>query len=258
MSSHAEQASSDIRQAVLRSLYEAHFPRQAACPMRPLLERHGWSAMLFWRTLDEMQDERLISCFSSVAQYIIQPRGVLYVEQAALAPIELVALNNEVRTAIMCQYADAYEATGRHEGPHVSAVLARVLETPGGDQNVAHANLQFLYESGQLEHPGALGYFVISAAGLRATQDWRERSRLLQAFEALANSDNPQQHGRDFQNLFGRLAARSDWTVDESVLGPGEEIDLVLQKDERFYLVECRWKRKSSPVSNPSCYLLNP
>lgn len=209
MSFHADQVSTDIRQTVLQSLYEAYFPGQAACPMRPLLEQHRWSETLFWRALDEMQDERLIRCFSSGAQYIIQPRGVLYVEQTGVAPSERVTLNNEVRTAIMCQYADAYETTGRHEGPHVSKVLARVLETTEADQDVAHANLQFLYESGQLEHPGALGFFIISAAGLRATQDWRERSQLLQDFEGLANSDNPQQRGRDFQNLFGRLAARS-------------------------------------------------
>jgi hypothetical protein len=56
---------------------------------------------------------------------------------------------------------------------------------------------------------------------------------------------------RQFLVEIGELARTADWRVDESVLAPGEETDLILNRNDSFYMVECRWKKEDDPVSAP-------
>jgi len=236
-----------IRNEVIRRLYEAYFPGQEPVMVRPILQEQGWDERFFWQTLDEMSIEGIIKCYSSGPQYIITPIGILHSEQRNLCPGDLAARNKRVRTRVLEKYADAYEEKGHHHGSHFHEIVRDVAAETEVDEALVGANHQFLFEAGQLEHPGTLGFFMIAQVGLTAVREWRRRTSLLKDFEKLQESVKPQERGRDFQGLFGELARGVGWSVEESVLGSGEEIDLVLHRENIFYLIECRWK--TDPVS---------
>jgi hypothetical protein len=118
------------------------------------------------------------------------------------------------------------------------------MAEPGVDEAIAAANHQFLWDGGLIDHPGSIGYFLITRTGLAAVRDWRRQGSLRERFDALRDAPSPQARGRQFQGLFGELARNSGWRVDESVLGPGEEIDIVLNREDAFYLLECRWRHE--------------
>jgi hypothetical protein len=108
------------------------------------------------------------------------------------------------------------------------------------DSVVVDANQEFLADIMELSRRSAA--YRIASPGLTSLRAWKRRGSFAQAFEALKTSTSPQERGRQFQKLVALLAREEGWRVDEGVLGPGEEIDVVLNRDDSFYLLECRWK----------------
>jgi hypothetical protein len=235
-----------VRDVLLRRLYDAFFAGQEDVAVGTIREQHGWDERTFWRVLEDMVAEGLVSPPDSGPRCEIKPSGVLDAESRKIVPPRLAATNNCVRALILAKYAETYEAKGREGDRAHGEVLAAVTGETDADAVVVAANHEFLWDAGLLE-AGSLGYFMISQGGLAAVREWRRRSDLGERFDALHESLSPQARGRQFQSLFNQLASDAGWRVDESVLGPGEEIDLVLHRQDAFCLVECRWK--NGPVS---------
>jgi len=54
----------------------------------------------------------------------------------------------------------------------------------------------------------------------------------------------PQPRGREFQKLFARVIDELDsWLQEEGVRTPYEEIDVVVNREREYYLVECKWEQ---------------
>jgi hypothetical protein len=201
----------------------------------------------FWRALHELSDEGLIKLLSTGPQYEIEAAGVVRAEEAGLSPTHLTNLNNRVRAQLLGAYARLYDEEGPRTTHHYQAIETSAATDTGADTALVDANHQFLFDIGHLTHPSSMGYFAITDAGLDAYGKWRQRTELLETFNALGQSDDPQERGRQFQRLFGQFASAESWSVEESVRNPGEEIDLILYRQDAFYLLECRWTRE--PVS---------
>lgn len=54
----------------------------------------------------------------------------------------------------------------------------------------------------------------------------------------------PQLRGREFQSLMFREFELLLWAPEESVKTAYEEIDLIIHRRLKFYLVECKWENK--------------
>jgi hypothetical protein len=241
---------SQIRDELLRRLYVAYFTTEDALMVREVQQQRGWDEAVFWRALDDISAEHLATQLDSGPRFEIQPAGILRVERLKLVPSELASANNRVRPLILAKYAEAYEAQGWQGEWHHREVISAVATESGQDPVLVYANHEFLFELRELQHPRSLGYFKITKLGLATVREWRRRSQLRTRFEELQNwTASPQERGRQFQKLFGQLASDAGWRVDESVLGPGEEIDLALNRDDAFYLLESRWKKEGEPVS---------
>lgn len=229
-----------IRDELLRRLYVAFFPAQEALSVQDIARERGWEEARVERTLEELSAEGFIRRRPDTGRrYGITPWGALHAERASIAPRDLAVANSRARRLLLDKYAP--HSGGRAPRLHYNEILAAVATIGDIAENLVGANHQLLWDAGQINPGSGTGFFVISYEGKGALQEWRERTALLEAFEALPHAPTPQERGRRFQSLCGRLVARSDWQVEESVIAPGEEIDLFLNRQEAFYLVECRW-----------------
>lgn len=97
-----------------------------------------------------------------------------------------------------------------------------------------------------------MSWFVLAAGLLGAAMSWigqRRRRRLLDAQQGL---DSIAALGwRHFELLVGEAFRRQGHTVEETGLGGADGgIDLILRKDGRRVLVQCKqWRRRQIPVS---------
>lgn len=97
-----------------------------------------------------------------------------------------------------------------------------------------------------------MSWFALAAGLLGAAMSWtgqRRRRRLLDAQQGL---DSIAALGwRHFEQLVGEAFRRQGYTVEETGLGGADGgIDLVLRKDGRRVLVQCKqWRRRQIPVN---------
>jgi HJR/Mrr/RecB family endonuclease len=78
---------------------------------------------------------------------------------------------------------------------------------------------------------------------LEAIGKQRKQSTLATDFDAIARLE-PQPRGREFQKLFARMIAQHEgWSEEEGVRTSDEEIDVIVNRDREYYLVECKWER---------------
>ncbi len=97
-----------------------------------------------------------------------------------------------------------------------------------------------------------MAWFALAAGLVGAAMSWigqRQRRRLLDAQSGL---DSIAALGwRHFEQLVGEAFRRQGYTVEETGLGgPDGGIDLMLRKDGRRVLVQCKqWRRRQIPVN---------
>jgi hypothetical protein len=232
---------SAVKDELQRRLYEAFFAGQDRLLVREIQREYGWDDRVFWRALEDLSAEHLANGLDSGPNYEITPEGIVAWEARGLAPPALRDSSNKARVAILQKYAAAYEEKGREGDLHGGQVVKEVVADAGLDETLVMANHDFLYNSGNLEHPGSMGFFRIAEVAVEPLRDWSRRTARKERFDALAALDQPAERGRQFEELFAEVAEAAGWTVDPNVRGPGEEIDLVLSRDVTFHLLECRW-----------------
>jgi hypothetical protein len=242
---------SRARDELLRRMYVAYFTSEDHFKAGKVKQEHGWDEQFFQRALADLAGEHLVRWVDSAPSLEIKPAGIMQAERLGLTPADLLSSNRRVRPLILAKYAEVYEAKGWQGELHYHEAVNAVSAETGLPAVLVEANQQFLVEIGQLQDSDT-AYFKISSLGLDSAREGKRRSALLERFEELRNSSSSrQERGRRFQSLFGVLARTADWRVDESVLAPGEETDLILNRNDSFYMVECRWKKEDDPASAP-------
>jgi len=230
-----------IQATILQRLYTSYFPEMDGYGLRAIQEEENWNEREFWQIVDEFCEAGLIREYTNGRVYIITDRGIVHTEENNLGPMELVAANRRIRTVALTKYAAHYEEHG--QGAELN--FRQIANTEDDlDPALFGVNLLFLSRLGYLRS-GSLGSYTITARGRDAVQAWHRRTTLLQNFESLDNLA-PAQRGRTFQRLFTELVQETGWIAEEGVRASGEEIDVVMHRSDRYYLVEC--KAKSEPV----------
>src|SRR5438309_1288859 len=122
----------DIKNRILRRVYEAFFLSNNGCNLKNLAEQEGWEQTPFWNLIDRMAKERLIKSRAQGGWYAIDPPGVLHAEEAGIAPEELAKTNQKARTQILLSLAKVYEEQGNLH----TARNSELIEQTGLDENI--------------------------------------------------------------------------------------------------------------------------
>ena len=235
-----------IRTEILKRLYTAYFSRSHTLIVDEL-EKAGFERDAIRTELEELSDQDLVRILDSGPNCDLTWRGVVDVEKSGLADPEILAASEAARLAILRRYVDLFEKQGRLSCGSWHTIGEEVVAETGATRDVADGSLTFLYKAGVLESFGGVSSFRITESGLNAYRAWRAKQDLADEFEALSDLDDaPQERGRRFQSAFATLSRLAGWAAEESVGGEGEEIDVLLERDGTYHLVECRWR--NSPV----------
>ncbi len=221
---------------LLRRAYVAFFVEHQPFFARDVCVENGWDEGVFERAVDEADGLKR----HDSARHRITAVGVLDAERRGLPDPHLVESNKRVRTALLCCFGEVNEREGRHASLDYREALARASAETGADPTLVEANFQFLLDYRELESRGSVSTFGLTYLGLLAWRAWQRRDSLYKRFEGLRSTE-PHARGREFNDLFGQLASGEGWAVDVSVNAPGEEIDVVMSREDSFYLVECKW-----------------
>lgn len=229
---------SDIEATILGRLYRAFFLEDVGANLHEIRESGGWDEAIFWKTVDYLTHQDLISEWTMGGNYKIDPNGVVYAEKNGLAPTELMAQNEHVRTLALDFLARAYEeSASRYSSVHIDTLA----QDTGSELLVLANNMLVLSDLGYVE-PTTIGFYGITYQGLEAVDDWRQRKGRAEEFEAITEM-SPQPRGLAFQKLFAKLVETSGWRQEESARTSHEEMDVILHKEREYYLVECKWEK---------------
>jgi len=227
----------EIQRELLRSAYVAFFTERAPLDTRKLCTQHGWDTKLYERALDEGMG---ITARDS-GHYEIQTTGIRIAEEWGLPDPDLIEKNDQIRAALLICFGEVYERDGPMGSVGHREALAEAEAATGASSGLVEANFDYLLQLHLLETHGGVSFFRLDRYhGMSAWLPLKKLKALSREFEAIRALE-PQPRGRALEGLFQQLAEGEGWTVDTRVTAPGEEIDLVISREDSFYLVECRW-----------------
>lgn len=229
--------SREIKEEVLRQLYEYEFYERGERNLYNLSERRNWDERIFERTIDRMAYDNLIKPHAMGGVYRILALGVLRAEDWELVSEDLIEENLAIRRAALERLAEEYQVKGRSLGLHYSQIL------PDSDYEGLHIvrNLQVLADLYHVEPRGS-GSFEITFSGIDLVKEWQGQEELSNVFKSLREM-KPHPRGRKFQEALSQLIAHHGWRAEESVRTSNEEMDVIFSKRREYFLVECKWEK---------------
>jgi hypothetical protein len=233
----------DVESAISLAAYTAYFEGESGVGLHDVRQAIKADMELFEQVVTDLQNRGLIKPRAAGWHYRITPHGILTAEESGIVPPELAKANQQARERILVYLTEAHEGEKHRNG----RAYEQIATDLGLDLAVVRQNLVFLTDIYYIQAPGG-GVFRISGNGLQAIEDWRRKNALLKEFEDLAPL-KPQPRGRAFQKLFARQMGAEGWDQEEGARTANEEMDVILHKDGRFYIVECKWEK--SPIGAP-------
>ncbi len=233
----------DIKNRILRDLYEAFFQSHDGCNLKNLAEQEGWDTTPFWNLIDRMTQEGLIKFRSMGGWYEIDSAGIVHVEESGIAPEEVVNSNQKARTQILLSLAKVYEEKGNLH----TARNSELIEQTGFAQNIVRGNLLVLLDLGYAESSGNAGS-KLTYLGLSAVEEYRTKKGIADEFEVISEM-SPQPRGRALQKLTAKAIEQHGWGQEESVRTSNEEMDVIVFREREYYLLECKWEKDRNAAS---------
>ena len=228
----------DITKYLLEKLYRAYFQEGEAVNLNEVRQELGVENTRFWNIVHRLTEEGLLKAHTMGGYFIIQPSGVIQAEEMNIAPESVKEENQHLRTLLLERLAIVYEEQGVYAGEHIET-LAKEIDA---DSRLLALNLRVLSDLGYAESV-EIGAYKITLQGLEAVQQWRERIRLGNEFEALSDL-SPQARGRGLQKLLAKILEREDWLQEEGVRTTHEEMDIIIHKKREYFLIECKWEKE--------------
>jgi hypothetical protein len=230
---------SQLQSALLKVLYECYFDGRSFLDLHAFQQGTTSDDGVFWDEVEELEEQDLIRPYAMGGVYILNPRGVLFVEDHTLADSAQSAQYQQARTQILDRLMRHYEAKGKH-ATYPYEELARDLSMNSDD---VLTQLLLLDAVGYVDAPFLGGAFLITAVGRESVLKWRSQTNVLQDYLD-ARTLLPQKRGKALERIIAQLTNREGWNVQSNVITPGEELDLVIVKAHAYYLVECKWYNK--------------
>jgi DNA-binding PadR family transcriptional regulator len=228
----------DIEKAIILAAYTAYFAGESSVGMHDIRTALGADEQVFEQVADSLKDRSLVVPHASSWHNKISPYGILFAEDNGIVQNDIADVNRQTRTKILDYLAQAHEAERYHHGRFYEQIATDL----GLDLSVVRPNLLLLTDYRFIQAPGG-GVFRISDKGIEAVVEWRRKKAIIQEFDDLSNM-KPQARGRTFQKLLARQLGEEGWYQEEGARTSNEEIDIILHKDNSYYLIECKWEKK--------------
>lgn len=227
----------EIEREIIFATYNAYFEGAPSASLREVRERTNTEETLFSRIVRKLQDEELIKPHALGMHFKITPKGVLFCENNKIASPESIDENQRARTQMLGHLALVYEDDAKDNRVYYEQ-LATGLQISA---KVVRTNLLLLRDLDYIDATGG-GLFQITKRGMQSVSDWRRKVNIVTEFERISQL-KPQPRGRALQKLFAQIAEMNGWEQEEGARTSHEEIDVMIHREDSYYLIECKWER---------------
>lgn len=227
-----------IEKTILEKLYLEHFSGRVDSGL--IDQNLGWDDSSFRKLLNNLANQGYIIILA-IGRYAITAKGILRVEQEKIVTGEIVEKNNCLRTKSLKLLDEIDDDAISRPESHIET-MANFLEE---NTFLVLYNLSLLEDCGYITQQFT-DSFKISSRGKEAVADWKEKKFIIDEYDRISTLKNRQTRGREFQKLIASVLRSQGWEVKESVHTFNEEIDIILSKNNSFYLVEIEWLKGRS------------
>lgn len=232
----------DIQTRLMRDLYQV-WHEQGSNVIFPLREWAVEQSLDTEKVYDAFEHLAAAGLVSSLGMGVnISARGILAMEEQKLVPTEQVRENTEARFQIL----DALARLREEHGGRAIIDFTHVAESANLAQPSFLRNEFVLCGLGLTEWP-VTRTISITYRGLERVTEGREKRERIRRFQGLTTRVDltPQARGHEFEQLLQSTLADDGWTVETNVHAPGEEHDLIINRQLDYYLIECKWVKEA-------------
>jgi hypothetical protein len=113
------------------------------------------------------------------------------------------------------------------------------------DETEFDTNSHFLENLGSLEFTSNMT-IAITDRGYAQVGDWRKRTSFAERLSTLQEKEQItfQKRGRELEKLLADVAEYCGWRVDLNTRRPGEEVDIIISRNMKYFIVSAKWERK--------------
>ena len=181
---------------------------------------------------------------------IVNPtfRGFAHCENHQLGDKDLISKQNEIRKRILEAYAYLYEEKLSDRGEGWDEIYRRT----NVNEKDFYNNIGMLVYHGQVERNLVFDFWNITQKGRDAVKDFRTNKQRREEFEKLVDLVDmiPQTRGHKFERLLADVIRDEGWEVDTNVRPRGKEHDIVINRENDYYLISCKWENEpTEPAS---------
>jgi len=170
----------------------------------------------------------------------IRAHGIIEAEARNLVPREKIEKYQYLRYLMLSAAATAFE-----ERPDDEVNAADLISQFSLNDTDFFNNSRFLADAGLLHFSNAW-YFRITDLGIEQNRRWALLKSLEAEYAAVADLP-PNTRGIQFQSLIARALASEGWNTNEGSRTSYEEMDIFIDKNGAYYLIECKWT--NTPIS---------
>ena len=226
-----------LREAILIILYSAFSEGKMMVGRDQICESLKITEDEAIKLLNDLNRPKLWEAMTNDSYHIL-PGGVIFVEQNKLVPSSMIGRNDDIRIKMLEEAAKIYHATGPLNGIYIQA-YAKESNT---DINVLLRNFELLIYLHLVTSNYIIGDVEITELGLTSLEELHLRRELFAEFRSISEME-PHRRGKELEQFLEKLMLHEGWTVEKGVKTSNEEIDLVIYRNQSFYLVECKWEK---------------
>jgi hypothetical protein len=227
----------DIENEILKCVYDWWERHGGSSVFYILRDLKDVDEVVFTRIAREMEEKFLIDGVGQSMRCEITAHGINEAEKRALIPREKFENYQDIRYLLISAAALALEERGLYEEILVGDLIAQL----GLNETDVFNNARFLSDAGLLKFSNA-HYFRVTESGLEHYKKWTFLKSLEKDFANISQR-NPNVRGIQFQGLIAKALGNQEWNSEESVRTSYEEVDIFINRDSAYYLIECKWTR---------------
>lgn len=228
----------EIENLILKQLYDWWETHSGSSVFYILDQINNVEEITFTRIADKLEEDNLIKGVGQSQPCDITSYGILEAEKRGLVDTEKITRYEKIRFEILKAANQVYE----NEGRYGEADAAEIIEKNNFGDTEFHNNLAMLDEIYLVD--GSNGWsFQSTELGREQFKQWQIQTSLNQEFENISKF-TAQKRGIEFQKLMTKALEFSGWQSQESVKTSYEEIDIIINKNREYYLIECKWEKE--------------
>lgn len=236
----------ELETLVLQRLYAGAFENEATFRVNlgEFATEKGIDRSMMMRVHEDFRQKGFFSLILIGMTVEPSPSALIYCEDHNLVDIKLVNKQKEIRKTILGAYGDLWDEHFDDHGDGWEEINRRTNLSERDFDN----NIGVLTYCSYLQKNAPFPLWTITEYGRDLVKDYRRRKQWQEEFENLIDlvGMTQQTRGHRFESLLADVIRGEGWEAVTNVRPKGKEHDIVINRENDYYLVSCKWESEPS------------